>query len=230
MKFYSLAAGAAIACLSTSLAFAGGPDHMEYHHYPSPWHLDATVLGGFSYTMARAYATPFTTPATTSDISFTGATADFVAQLGASYNNLGFGATFESNNGPISSGTDNNNNVNTVKDLNSIGGYLSYCFMHMHRHSMTVIGTLTGTAWNIETREPTRGNNTYEASRYGVSEGVGLRYGYLVLPHMQLLAQMTTEFHQLNTTVSNSFQELRFRGNSAVSANFLAGVKYSFAM
>lgn len=228
MKFSTLATSAVVAaCLSTA-AVAGGPDHMPVYH--NPWSLDVAMLGGVSYTAAHGKNYTLTVPGNDAKIPFTGTNADFLGQVGARYNRIGFGLTAEFNNGSINAGANLNEQVQTIKDMTSVGGYLSYMFMKMHRHTMTIIGTLTGTAWNINVREIPRGDNTYEASRYGVSESVGLRYAYEVLPHLNVLAQMTTEFHQLNTTVTSSLEQLNFSHTAAVSANFLAGVNYNFAL
>ena len=229
MRIYTLIAGTVIAaCLSTA-AMAGGPDRMPAYH-SDPWHIDMAVLGGVSYTAAHAKNFTLTLPGNDAKIPFTGTTGDFLTQVGARYHRMGFGATLEFNTVSINAGSNLNEQVQTIKDMTSIGGYLSYMFMKLDRHSMTIIGTLAGTAWNIDVKEVPRGNNAYEASRYGVSESVGLRYAYHILPHLQLLAQMTTEFHQLNTIVTSSLEQLKFKNTAAVSANFLAGVKYSFAM
>lgn len=228
MKPYILTAGAFVAACLSTMAVAGGPDHMPVHH--GPWHIDMAMLGGVNYTSGHAKNFTLTTPGNDAKVPFTGTTADFLTQVGGRYRRIGFGATLEFNNGSINAGSNLNEQVQTIKDMTSVGGYLSYMFMKMHRHSMTIIGTLTGTAWNIHVNEVPRGNNSYEASRYGVSESVGLRYAYCILPHMQVLAQMTTEFHQLNTTVTSSLEQLNFQGTAAVTTNFLAGVRYSFAM
>ncbi len=226
MKFHKLSLALVSACAAT-VAFAGGPDQP---YQQAPWKMDLTLLGGVAYTAAHAKNHTLGNPGPYTQISLDGTGGEVVAQVGVAHKRISFGFLFDENAANINGGNNLAGQSQKIDGLQSWGGYLGYKFLEYNRSSMSLIGTLAATSWNIKLNESQRNNNSINVNRTGVSEGIGLRYQYLLCRNLGLLGQMNTTFHQINTQVFSSNEDFNLDGNSAVTTSFLLGLNYQFAL
>lgn len=230
MKFHKATLLTAAAVCATSMAFAGGPDY-----YHSHWGMEATVLGGVNYTTAqfRNWTLPNVNRGSYTNVSLSGWGGEAAAQIGVVYDHdLSFGFNFDENAADVKGGSNLANMNQRIRSLTSIGGYADYKFMHYGHHAMSILGTMNATTWDLYFRENAFGSYTRDVSKVGLSEGLGLRYQYQFSKNVAAVAQMMTNFYQLNAKVfmSNELIRMRGRNNTAFSSSIMGGVNYQFAL